>query len=448
MACKWIYTVLSIITTFLCFVSTNFPHQIAAVESDPTDCTNRWIHIRRLPTYFNLDLLSNCSEYPLYDNFCPFLANHGLGRKTHNRSRSWYRTDPLLLELTFHRRMLEYPCLTADPVDANAIYLPYYAAIDAVRYLYGPEYNNSAEQGLELYDFLKHDNPWIWKRHGGHDHFLMMARPAWDFSQEVDADPRLWGTSFLKLPAFYNVTALIVEARTWPWQEQAVPFLTSFHPPNLALLESWIRRVSNSRRSSLMLFAGGGGVAANPNIRRSIRDECENSSNVDLVNRGGYYTKMCDIVDCSNGICEHDPIRYMRPMLQSTFCLQPPGDTPTRRSTFDAIVAGCIPVFFELVSAKTQYTWHLPEELYEEFSVFIQKEDVVFKGLRIMDVLRRIPKARVRKMREKVIELMPRIIYRRHESSLGLRSRMDAFDIAVEGTLQRIGSRISGGLDQ
>ncbi|KAF5729873.1 exostosin family protein [Tripterygium wilfordii] len=64
-----------------------------------------------------------------------------------------------------------------------------------------------------------------------------------------------------------------------------------------------------------------------------------------------------------------------------------------------------------------------------------------------MEVLRRIPKARVRKMREKVTELMPRIIYRRHGISLGLRARMDAFDIAVEGTLQRISSRISRALD-
>ncbi|GKV13192.1 hypothetical protein SLEP1_g24243 [Rubroshorea leprosula] len=40
------------------------------------------------PSHFNLDLLSNCSEHPLFDNFCPCLANHGLGHKTHNKSQS------------------------------------------------------------------------------------------------------------------------------------------------------------------------------------------------------------------------------------------------------------------------------------------------------------------------------------------------------------------------
>lgn len=151
---------------------------------------------------------------------------------------------------------------------------------------------------------------------------------------------------------------------------------------------------------------------------------------------------MCDIVDCSNGICEHDPIRYTKPMLQASFCLQPPGDTPTRRSTFDGILAGCIPVFFEDQSAKSQYKWHLPEEQFEEFSVFIPKEEVVFKGLKILDVLTSIPRSEIRRMREKVLEMMPRIMYRKHGSSLGLRSKMDAFDIAVEGALQKIKSRV------
>ncbi|CAK7355809.1 unnamed protein product [Dovyalis caffra] len=448
MACK------TISFLFFCFLFISID-SIYSQETDPeTDCRNRWIHVRRLPPRFNLDLLPNCSEYPLFENFCPYLANHGLGPKTHHKSQSWYRTNPLLLELIFHRRMLEYPCLTSDPNQANAIYLPYYAAIDALRYLYGPDVNNSMEHGLELYYYLQENEGWIWSRNHGVDHFLVMSRPAWDFSQSVDVDPPIWGTSFLELPEFYNVTALIVERRAWPWQEQAVPYLTSFHPPNLGLLESWIKRVKASRRTTLMLFAGGGGVGSTPNIRRSIRNECENSSFSDgsntYVNNGGGYDysnmrKVCDIVDCSNGICEHDPIRYMRPMLQATFCLQPPGDTPTRRSTFDGIVAGCIPVFFEEQSAKSQYVWHLPEEMYRGFAVFIPKEDVVFKGLRILDVLRGIPRNEVRRMRERVIELIPRVVYRKHGSSSGLRAIKDAFDIAVEGALRRINSRLKAG---
>ncbi|XP_057811048.1 probable xyloglucan galactosyltransferase GT19 [Salvia miltiorrhiza] len=414
----------------------------AAQDSDlDPDCTDRWIHIRQLPPQFNLDLLSNCSEYPVFDDFCPYAGNHGLGQKTHNSSRSWYRTDPLMLELIFHRRMLEYPCLTADPALAAAVYLPYYAALDALRYLYGPDQNSSFLHGLDLFHFLTRlDRPSIWHRRGGHDHFLVMARPAWDFSQPLSNDPPIFGTSFLETPEFFNVTALTLEARAYPWQEQAVPYPTSFHPQNLGFLESWTQRVRRTRRSSLMLFAGGGGISANPNIRRSIRLECDNVTA--LITNGTGYDKFCDFVDCSNGICEHDPIRFMKPMLRASFCLQPPGDTPTRRSTFDAVVAGCIPVFFEELSARRQYTWHLAEEEYREFSVFIPKEEVVGKGVRIFDVLMGIPRAEVRRMREKVVQVMERVMYRKHGSSLGLRSKRDAFDIAVEGALRRIKSRL------
>ncbi|GMN32676.1 hypothetical protein TIFTF001_003785 [Ficus carica] len=425
--------------------------------SDKDECSNRRIHIRRLPPRFNLDLLANCSEYPLSGDFCPFLTNHGLGQKTHNRSHSWYRTDPLMLELLFHRRMLEYPCLTPDPSSADAIFLPYYAGIDALRYLYGPDVNSSADHGLDLFDFLQRDNRDAWARRAGHDHFLVMARPAWDFSQSPAADPPVWGTSFLEIPEFFNVTALTLESRAWPWQEQAVPYPTSFHPPNLALFDAWVNRVRRTRRSTLMLFVGGGGTvspssAGTPNIRRSIRAECDNltASSATAGGGGGYgygsygasYTEVCRVVDCSNGVCEHDPIRFMRAMLESSFCLQPPGDTPTRRSTFDGILAGCIPVFFEEQSARSQYGWHLPEAEFEELSVTIPKEEVVMKGLRIVEVLRGIPRARVRKMREKVVEMIGRVMYRRHGSSMGLRGKKDAFDVAVESALNRISQRL------
>lgn len=351
-----------------------------------------------------------------------------------------------MLELIFHRRMLEYPCLVSDASKADAVFLPYYSSIDALKYLYGSEVNSSVDHGVELFRYLLKNEGEIWRRRGGHDHFVVMARQAWDFSQPVDNDPPVWGTSFLERAEFFNVSVLLPESRAWPWQEQAVPYPTSYHPANLALFESWCRRVRRSRRSTLMLFAGGGGSVSSPtpNIRRSIRLECENvtSSNSSSYNLYGY-TKLCDVVDCGNGKCAHDPILYMRPMLQATFCLQPPGDTPTRRSTFDSILAGCIPVFFEDQSAKSQYKWHLPEELYPEFSVFIPKEDVVYRGLKILDVLSAIPRDEVRRMREKVVEMMHRVIYRKHGSSLGMRSKMDAFDIAIDGVLKRIKARVS-----
>ncbi|CAN6583570.1 unnamed protein product [Malus baccata var. baccata] len=371
-----------------------------------------------------------------------------------------------MLELIFHRRMLKYPCLASDPQSTNASTSPTTPVSTPSSIFTAPDYNSSSEQGLNLFDFLTQDDPISWYRHMGQDHFLVLARPAMDFSQPLGNDSLLWRTSLLELPYFFNVTALMVEARAYIFSQLSlplpfsvshshhsicrlrpcwsgfyhVPYPTSFHPPNLSLLETWLQQARRSHRTTLMMFVGGNGIENNPNIRRSIRNECKNNTkannatsnnNLGRFGSGGAgYTKLCNIVDCFHGICEHDSIRFMRPMLQASFCLQPPSDTPTRRSTFDSI------------SAKAQYGRHLPEDQYGEFSVFIPKEDVVFKETRVLDVLRSIPRARVRRMKEKALEKIPRVMYKRHGSSVGLRAKKDAFDLAIDSVLNKIKSRV------
>ncbi|XXG89526.1 hypothetical protein AAC387_Pa12g1507 [Persea americana] len=93
------------------------------------ECYGRWIYIRNLLSRFNVDLLAHCSDYPIYCNFCPYITNHGLGSRTFNGSHCWYRTHPHMLELIFHRRMLEDPWLTASPAFADAVFLAYYSSV-------------------------------------------------------------------------------------------------------------------------------------------------------------------------------------------------------------------------------------------------------------------------------------------------------------------------------
>jgi hypothetical protein len=408
----------------------------AAVSGDDADaCAGRRIHIRRLPSRFNTDLLRHCGggAFPLSEQSsappCESLANHGLGPRTHPRTWSWYRTDTRLLEAFFHRRVEERGCLIDDPADADAVFVPYYAALDALPYVLDPALlDASARHGAALAEFLARDRPRILARRRGHDHFLVVAGSAWDYAQPPGAEPRLWGsTSLLRLPELANFTFLTFESRTWPWQEHAIPHLTSFHPSSLPRLRAWLARALRARRDALVLFAGGASRPSRPNIRGSILAECANR------------TDACVVVDCSNARCAHDPARYMRPMLSAKFCLQPPGDTPTRRSTFDAILAGCVPVFFEDIAARRQYGWHLPPARYDEFSIHIPKESVVFGGVKIISTLEAVPEPVVRRMRERALEYAPRVMYRRHGSSEELReAEKDAVDLAIDGALRRI----------
>ncbi|RLN17652.1 hypothetical protein C2845_PM02G40400 [Panicum miliaceum] len=185
--------------------------------SDP--CAGRRVHVRRLPSRFNTDLLRHCATaFPLADPgsapACASLANHGLGPRTHNRSRSWYRTDARLLEPLFPRRLLDRrACLVRRPAQADAVFLPYYAALDA---LDPALLNSSALHGLPLARFLARDHPHLLARRHGHDHFFVLAGPAWDFSQPL-GDAKMYGTtSLLSRPELANFTILTLQSRAWP----------------------------------------------------------------------------------------------------------------------------------------------------------------------------------------------------------------------------------------
>ncbi|GER45718.1 exostosin family protein [Striga asiatica] len=122
--------------------------------------------------------------------------------------------------------------------------------------------------------------------------------------------------------------------------------------------------------------------------------------------------------------------------LWDTYNASPSGDSFTRRSTFDSILAGCIPVFFSPASAYVQYLWHLPSD-FGSYSVLIPEGDVkTHKVVSIDRVLSRIPTSRVAAMREKVIKLIPNVIYVDHRSRL--EKTKDAFDLAIRGMVQRV----------
>lgn len=437
---------LPIILTSSATASKNKSSSLLPLPDGPDPCSGRRIHIRWLPARFNTHLLLYCATaFPLADPdskstpACASLANHGLGPRTHNGTRSWYRTDARLLEPFFHRRLLERACLVARPAQADAVFLPYYAALDALPYVLHPDLlNSSALHGLPLARYLARNQPRVLARRHGHDHFFLLAGTAWDYSQPHDAEPRMYGTtSLLRLPELANFTVLTLESRTWPWQEHAIPHPTSFHPSSLPRLRSWTARARRSRRTALMLYAGGVSRPSRPNIRGAILAECANRTSSKSNN-------VCIVVDCSAAACALNPVAYMRPMLRANFCLQPPGDSPSRRSTFDAIVAGCVPVFFEHAAARAHYGWHLPRGRYDQFSVTIPKDSVVMGDVRITDVLAAVPADEVARMRERLLEIAPRVVYRRHGSAADLReSTKDAVDLAVEGVLRRIRRRVS-----
>ncbi|AES71944.1 putative exostosin [Medicago truncatula] len=393
-------------------------------------CTGRYVFIQNLPSRFNQYLLQNCqfltrgTDKP---NMCPYMDNMGLGPEVKNQNfkdilvpnNTWYATNQFLLEVIFHNRMKSYECLTNDSSLASAVFVPSYIGLDISRFLWVNNLTVRDSSGFELVNWLV-EKP-EWKKMWGRDHFLISGRISWDFRRQFD-DLAYWGSKFRFLPQSMNMSMLAVEGSSWN-NDYAIPYPTSFHPSMDNDVLQWQSKIRHQKREFLFTFTGAPRPENEDSIRGKIIEQCRGS-------------RFCKFIDCSYGgeKCD-DPVNVMKVFGNSVFSLQPSGDSYTRRSIFDSILAGCIPVFFHPGTAYSQYKWHLPRNR-TKYSVYIPVKDVKEWNVDLEKVLLEIPEKEVIAMREEVIKLIPKIVYADPRSKLD--NFEDAFDLALKGMLERI----------
>lgn len=392
-------------------------------KSDP--CGGRYIYVHDLPPRFNEDMLKDCRSLSRWTNMCKFTTNKGLGPPLENiegvfSDKGWYATNQFAVDVIFSNRMKQYECLTNDSSLAAAIFVPFYAGFDIARYLWGYNISTRDAASLDLVDWLSKRPEWGIM--GGKDHFLVAGRITWDFRRLSDSDSD-WGNKLLFLPAGKNMSMLVVESSPWNANDFGIPYPTYFHPAKDEDIFLWQDRMRKLERKWLFSFAGAPRPGNPKSIRGQLIDQCRISEKGKLLE--------CDFGESK---C-HSPSSIMKMFQSSVFCLQPQGDSYTRRSAFDSMLAGCIPVFFHPGSAYTQYTWHLPKN-YSKYSVFIPEDDIRKMNVSLEQRLSRIPDDEVKMMREEVISLIPRLIYADPRSKL--ETLNDAFDVSVQAIIDKV----------
>ncbi|CAF1830212.1 unnamed protein product [Brassica oleracea var. botrytis] len=396
----------------------------ATRRNDP--CRGKYVYMHDVPSLFNEELLKNCWTLSRWTDMCELTSNFGLGPRLPNMEgvSGWFATNQFTLEVIFHNRMKQYKCLTKDSSLASAVYVPYYPGLDLMRFLWGPFPFMRDAAALDLMKWLR-ERP-EWKRMDGRDHFMVAGRTTWDFMRTPENESD-WGNRLMILPEIRNMTMLLIESSPWNYHGFAVPYPTYFHPSTNAEILQWQNRMRRIKRRYLFSFVGAPRPNLGDSIRTEIMDQCKASR------------RKCKLLECVSGSQKcYKPDQIMKFFLSSTFCLQPPGDSYTRRSTFDSILAGCIPVFFHPGSAYAQYVWHLPKDI-GKYSVFIPEKNVKEGKASIEKVLSRIPRGKVVAMREEVVKLIPRLMYFNPSGKRGDAGRFeDAFDVAVDGVLQRV----------
>ncbi|GMI64612.1 glycosyltransferase 18, Xyloglucan L-side chain galactosylTransferase position 2 [Hibiscus trionum] len=236
------------------------------------------------------------------------------------------------------------------------------------------------------------DQPY-WNRSDGWDHFMTVGRITWDFRRSKNED---WGSSYLYMPSLRNITRLLIERNPWDYFDVGVPHPTGFNPRSDSDVVQWKKFVRNRRCQTLICFAG----APRSTIKNDFR---------------GLLLSQYQFLD-------------------SNFCLQLRGDSFSRRSVFDCMIAGSIPVFFWHRTTYLQYQWFLPNDP-KCYFVFIHR-DLVKNRTSIKTVLENYSREEVNQMKEKVIQYIPKLVYAKPEK--GLEKTNDAFDIAIDDVLQRI----------
>lgn len=396
------------------------------------------VYIYNLPPEFNLGLLRNCSNLNVYTDMCPHVANNGLGQHLSaadlpgsaggGSGNPWYATHQFIAEMIFHARVENHPCRTHDPSKAEIFYVPFYGGLDASSKFREKNLTVRDELAIRLVDFLESQPTWT--KNNGADHFIVLGRTAWDFMRfEGGAD--FGANSFLNLPAVKNMSVLTVERNPWNGKNQhGIPYSTYFHPSTAVQMLTWQHNVRDSARPYLFSFIG----APRKGVEKAaIRDE--------LIKQCNESTR-CELVHCHGGNLKcYDPAEILGVMRMSQFCLQAPGDSYTRRSTFDTILAGCIPVFFSPHTAYTQYGWYFPEEK-EEYSVFMDEKEVDGGKRSIEEELMGIPAEKVERMRRTVVDLIPRLMYAHPNASIGDLGFKDAVDVALEALTNHMRSKM------
>ncbi|XP_009789248.1 xyloglucan galactosyltransferase XLT2-like [Nicotiana sylvestris] len=406
---------------------------ITEVDTITNLCPLGKVYVYDLPQLFNAELIQNCHELNPWISPCEALSNDGFGGRATGLSKvvpesligSWHWTDQFALELIYHNRMVNYRCRTMEPESATAFYIPLYAGLAVGKYLFK---KNSSAKDRDMHCELMLiwvQNQTYMKRKNGWDHFISMGRISWDFRRSKDKD---WGSSCIYMPGMRNITRLLIEKNPWDYFDIGVPYPTGFHPSTANDITQWQNFVRSRERKTLFCFVGATRGLIKNDFRGLLLSHCYSESD------------SCRVLDCAGSKCSNGTSEILETFLDSDFCLQPRGDSFTRRSIFDCMVAGSIPVFFWKRTAYYQYEWFLPEEP-ESYSVFIDRYEVK-SGSSIKAVLEKFSKEQVKSMREKVIENIPKIVYAKPNG--GINGIKDAFDIAVEGVLRRIKKQEGG----
>lgn len=372
----------------LCVALMGLPSVLAAIflneSSDLRFFIYDWPHM--------IDRYANYSDRPHHGHgveFPQWRQNFGAGRVL-NAELHEYKTSQFALFKLMYERALMDPRRTLRPEEATSFLIPYDFGMDACFFeTHGRMRKTQCPIAHEAMRLLRNSS--YFHRKYGHDHTLIVS-----VNQNMNY---FFGaamcTSFLHF--CWNCTKLAIDDYMFMATDRrfelknrginwhAVPFPSDYHfDANVSSAPPWLEPLPannlSGNRSWVVSFVGNTRKFSevNTKVRTALAEQCQN------------HTQHCTTAQYqhSGEMAQHSPNAVSR---NSTFCLQPPGDMPTRKAVFDAVLSGCIPVLFHPMTARYMYEWHLGQVGWEEiglhFDTVRENEDIIAHRLDVVERL-------------------------------------------------------------
>lgn len=329
-----------------------------------------------------------------------FRANNGAGSLLDSAS-GLFNTWQFSLYKNVMSRLRVSEFRTRDPSLATSFIVPFDLGVHSyIDHITGKP-RLASPHGWAVQYFLvnaaKDENLW-WKNHG-HDHFVMLSTTAY---QMVGIGVKTFfmqicqNCSVLSIETSPTHTAIKGRTRKH-WH--AAPYPSSFHWHEKIEELPWAAQYAKYRDITVLVI--GSVRTSQPtsnNLRKTLWTQCERDS-------GCQWHKTAH--SCSGVLNATGTMLLIR---RAKFCPAPTGDSLTRKSLFDSLVGGCIPVLFSKASLET-YSWHLSKQDVSDVSVYIPMKQINEEGSNFMEILRDISPEEIARKQRAIEKLAPSLQY-------------------------------------
>mmetsp|Transcript_18931 Transcript_18931/g.31626 ORF Transcript_18931/g.31626 Transcript_18931/m.31626 type:complete len:501 (+) Transcript_18931:158-1660(+) len=389
------------------------------------------------PPRFSDYNICTTEKFFIYDHFPPELvslwpkrdgelrkhyrANNGTG-EFFNKSLGMHETHQFTVFTPIYRRLLNDYRRTLDPAEATAFFIPYDMGFDAAIKKDSAKIRPQGCPHAEAVIALLEDNKYF-RRNFGYDHFLVQGLNQAMGNFNMRPACKLFLKGFCE-----NCTKLAIDTY-WAcgpsphWH--AIPFPSNFHWNSNISVPPWAQ--PDRPRKYAVSFTGSTSSFSRKSVivRKKMKTDCEKHPEC-----------FTNLMNSHFDVRLSDAAKYVN--LDSIFCLNPPGDMPTRKGFFDTILAGCIPVTTDHYSAYDQWFWHLGREIHDKTSIYIPKSKFMSKDFNFMQYLVDLVheseggRGLVVDMRRNIAKYAARLQYRLPETSLSQLPPRDATDVIID----------------